>query len=78
MMHRKQVMMCSKKTCRPIVDYREKVRSGRELIAHDVAHFHDADLRNNADCCAAGDLGIAPWNCRLTTGETGIVLSKAD
>jgi len=71
-------MMQSKKPCRPIVDYREKVRFGWQLIADDVAHFHDADLRHNADCCAAGYLGIAPWNCRLTIGETEIVLSKAD
>jgi len=37
-----------------------------------------ADLRNNADCYAAGYSGIAPWNCHLTIGETEIVLSKAD
>ena len=70
--------MLGKKTCRLIVDDREKVRFGWQLIADDVAHFHDANIRNNADCCAAGYLGIAPWNCRLTIGETEIVLDKAD
>jgi len=71
-------MMCSEKNMP--ADSRPQGESSfrPELIADDVAHFHDADIRNNADCCAAGYLGIAPWNCRLTIGETEIVLNKAD
>jgi hypothetical protein len=66
------------KTCRPIVDYKEKVRLGRQLIADDVAHFHDGRSSQQRYLLCSWYLGIAAWNCCLTIGETEIVLSKAD